>query len=781
MAKLHYIGKSDYLVQLKCNSSVEELCLWYNNQSIIQLDTETNVTDSIVSRKLILIQFGSLDGSEVFVVQWSFLTETQKETVRNLLRDSSKLKIAHNASFEYQICLKEGVILDNIWDTMVIEQCLYAGYDFDLRFFALAATLLRRYQIDVSKEQQSEFGDDIITDEKLIYAATDVVHLGRLYEDQRNDLIKEDLIQLGDGIVIDSKIEGIGKIRVSENEALLAFADMEYNGMGFLPEPWRDNIAKAEPIVQKATADLSEILLKEPYLSLGKELMVKAKLVDSDGNERKVDVPAILDSDIITVNWNSSPQCLKVLQIIFPDLEKASSLELKKYLQDNDPNAPQVNNKGKSLSVTSKEFLPYLTNYENNKFTFIKLLLNKDIHSLEQALISNFRQELIDRKFLLPKDTVTVNWNSNDAKLSIFKWFNPNVENTDADTVENNIHLPFFQVYKKYNNANSLLTKYGESFIEKHVDIDGRVRTRYNTVLSTGRVSSSSPNVQQIPKNALPEERQKDYRKCFYPGIKDWKLIDADFVSQELCLIGTLSNDPIFLDALSTGKDLHSVSAETVLGDEWKNATEEGCAYYKVNENGEFARQKCKCHSHKKMRQNMKAISFGLIYGLSPKGLAADLQIPLEEAESLFQKYFIAFPNIGGLLDSLGNYGTDNGFIRTVAPFRRKRYFPYWKGAQTPKNLLGQIDRASKNTPIQGSSSDIVKIALIMLRKWINSNNLRSKVQLFLQLHDEIAASCHESMAETVSNMVTICMERAAEIVLNNTLLKAEVEISDTW
>ena len=120
-------------------------------------------------------------------------------------------------------------------------------------------------------------------------------------------------------------------------------------------------------------------------------------------------------------------------------------------------------------------------------------MLNKDIHSLEQALISNFRQELIDRKFLLPKDTVTVNWNSNDAKLSIFKWFNPNVENTDADTVENNIHLPFFQAYKKYNNANSLLTKYGESFIEKHVDIDGRVRTRYNTVLSTGRVSSSSP------------------------------------------------------------------------------------------------------------------------------------------------------------------------------------------------------------------------------------------------------------------------------------------------
>ena len=232
MAKLHYIGRADYLVNFKCNSSVEELCLWYKAQDKIQLDTETNVTNSIVSRSLKVIQFGNLDGSEIFVIQWSFLNEQEKEQVRELLRDGTKLKIAHNASFEYQICMKEGVVLENVWDTMIMEQCLYAGYDFDLRFFSLAAVLLRRYQIDVSKEQQSEFGDDIITDEKLIYAATDVVHLGRLYLDQRVDLIKEDLIQLGEG-------------EYNENEALLAFADMEYYGMGFNPEKWKENIAKA--------------------------------------------------------------------------------------------------------------------------------------------------------------------------------------------------------------------------------------------------------------------------------------------------------------------------------------------------------------------------------------------------------------------------------------------------------------------------------------------------------------------------------------------------------
>ena len=95
----------------------------------------------------------------------------------------------------------------------------------------------------------------------------------------------------------------------------------------------------------------------------------------------------------------------------------------------------------------------------------------------------------------MPKDTVTINWNSNNTKLEVFKWFNPKVENTDAATVEDNIHLPFFQAYKKYNNANSLLTKFGEKFITEHVDSDGRVRTRYDTILSTGRVSSSSPKI----------------------------------------------------------------------------------------------------------------------------------------------------------------------------------------------------------------------------------------------------------------------------------------------
>jgi hypothetical protein len=475
---LHYIGSNDYLTKYKCNSSIEELCSWYRTLKEVQHDTETNVCGSIVERELKVLQFGDTLAphkypQDVYVVQWSFLSEPEREQIRDLLRDKSIKKIIQNSSFDYQVWLNEGVVMDNIWDTMVMEKCLFAGYDYDLRFFSLAESLLRRYHIDVSKEQQSNFGDDIINDEKLEYAATDVIHLGRWKQDQRNELIKEDLLQLAEG-------------EWNENEAVLAFADIEYYGMGFNPEKWRENIAKAQPIVDAATVELNSILLQEPYFTKAKKLICKSKLISPDGKERTVEVPCILPEDKITINWNSPAQVIKVLQYIFPEIEKASALELKKYLSENDP-------KAKGIKPTSKEFIAYLETLENDAFSLIKLVLLKKTDILEKAVCMNFRNNLVQDKYLLPKGTVNINWNSNLTKLEIFRWFNPKIDNTDADTVEDNIHLQFFQFYKQYNNANSLLTKYGESFITKHVDSDGRVRTRFDTVLSTGRVSSSSP------------------------------------------------------------------------------------------------------------------------------------------------------------------------------------------------------------------------------------------------------------------------------------------------
>lgn len=484
MAKLHYIGNSDYLTNYTCNSNVDEFIKWFEAQPAVQFDTETTVTKSIVDRELRVMQFGNLLGDETFVIQKSYLSSVDFDRIKNKLADPNVLKICHNVSFEYQIMLKNGVVMENVWDTMIMEQLLYAGHDYDLRFYALAEVLKRRYYVDVSKAMQTEFGDDIMTDEKLVYAATDVVYLGKIYQDQRRELIDEDLIQLAEG-------------EFNENEIALAFADIEYNGMGFDPVKWRDNIAKAEPIVEKAKKDLATELMKEPYYSKCLELQVNCKVTDSSGKSRQVQSPAILGEDLLAVNWNSGAQLKTILQYVFPDLEKGSILELKKYLQANDPYAPKVSASGKPLSPASKEFSAYVNDYSTNvgKFSILKLAINKDTKNLEKALVTNFRDELIKSKFLFEKDSIMINWNSQPTKLEIFQWFDSKIESTDADVVKDHAHMPFFKAYEQYSFANSLLTKYGEKFIQEQVDPDGRVRTRFNTVLSTGRVSSSSPKL----------------------------------------------------------------------------------------------------------------------------------------------------------------------------------------------------------------------------------------------------------------------------------------------
>ena len=771
MALLRYIGSDAYLQDYSCNSSIDELLSWLSKQEHVQLDTETNVAKSIADRFLVAIQLGSYYGEEVFVVQFSYLSPEDQARLLKAIESFQGLKLIQNASFDYGVLLKYGIVLENVWCTMAAEKVLYAGYDHDLRFFSMVELLQRRLHIDVSKEQQGNFGDDIINDEKLIYAATDVLHLGKVRDQQLAELKERDLLHLGTS-------------DITEHEVVLAFGDAEYYGMGFLPDRWLRNIDLAKPIYDEAKVKLNSILSQEPYLSKAVELKVKTKIPHPfGGKDRPVDCTAVLQDDMFTVNWNSGQQALLALSIVFPDLEKASTLEVKKYLQEKDPTAPKTNEKGKPISPSSKAFkTDYLDVLTPDKFSLLKLFLAKDITVVEKALLDNYKGELIARGLVLPKGHVAINWNSNDAKLAVFKWFNSAIEDTTADTVAANLHThTFFKAYQNYANSNALLTKYGAPFIDKHVDSDGRVRTSFDTIKSTGRVSSSSPNIQQIPGSKLPKERASDYRNCFWAGREGWSIVSSDYASQELCVIATFSQDPVFLEALRTGKDLHSVCAHVIHGQKWIDIAEPGCKFIELDENGEMRKAKCDCKSHGKLRQETKCLNFGLAYGLGAPGLAADLDITLAAAEELMESYFKAFPNIKDVLTGFGNYGKSNGFICTVGPMRRKRFFPYWNGYQTKPYLMGAIERASKNMPIQGTSADMVKISLIRLRRIINKHKLRDKVQLFAQVHDEIAYAVVDELAEKWAATVTKVMEDAAKECLGNDLLKTDTTISKLW
>jgi DNA polymerase-1 len=272
--------------------------------------------------------------------------------------------------------------------------------------------------------------------------------------------------------------------------------------------------------------------------------------------------------------------------------------------------------------------------------------------------------------------------------------------------------------------------------------------------------------MQQIPSD-------NKYRNCFI-APEGWVFVSSDYSSQELNVIAYGSKDPVFLEALEKGQDLHSVCADLVFQDQWRDAADADCAYMKD-------KSKCNCAKHKSMRTKVKTINFGLAYGMGPHKLSDTLDITVKEASDLIDQYFTAFPNIKQFLDMLGKFGKMNGYIRTFKPFKRKRFFDYWDGPRTPPKEMGMIERASKNTPIQGASADMTKLALVKIHNFIKEHNLQSQVKIVMTVHDQIDTICKEEIAERWKARMTELMEEAALTIVTNGLLKAETNISKTW
>ena len=359
---------------------------------------------------------------------------------------------------------------------------------------------------------------------------------------------------------------------------------------------------------------------------------------------------------------------------------------------------------------------------------------------------------------------VNVKWSSPKQVLNVFRAYGLNIEDVNSQNLNVHSKNNFVRTYIKYKEQAKLATSYGEKFLE-NVDSDGRIRTSFRQILNTGRVASGKPNMQQIPAH-------NDYRNCFVSGYDDWVFVSGDYSSQELCIIATGSKDPVWIKALEDGEDLHSVCADLVYGKEWQDAAEPDCAYMQ-------SKAKCNCSKHKKLRTNVKSINFGLAYGMGPHKLADTLLISIKEAERLIEKYFKAFPAIKNFLVSLGNYGKRNGYIKTYAPYRRIRWFEEWQGTKTDKAMMGKIERASKNTPIQGSGADMCKSALVMVRDHIHYNNL--PVKLVMTVHDQIDTIVHKSYADTWRYTLQDIMETSTLDIIPSGLLKAETEISTVW
>jgi DNA polymerase I-like protein with 3'-5' exonuclease and polymerase domains len=617
---------------------------------------------------------------------------------------------------------------------MLGEQILNNGYSKDEGYTGLQAILERRFDIVISKDEQLTFGEGPYSDSQIQYAGVDTLKLGLLYTLQ----VKE--MRAADAQIKHKGNKGLYKTAWWENEFAKAVADMEMTGVRLDKDKWYAIEDAVRPIYDKELEHLTE-LLKTDFWDL---------LLANDWAS---------DEDTFTTNvWSSSQKKAIILNEVYDfEIIKTAKTELKKLLQEHDPNFPE----GLKLSGKAWSDSFYPTEFKD-KFAIIKLLIlnSKDWNAgqyLNEFLLKNYREFCIEQKWLRPAGEVSLNWASPIQRLKVFQFINPKIPSTGKDVLvdfeSEHIIIP---TYLAWGETEYQLKNFGKSFYDKHVQIDGKHRTRFKQILKTGRLSSVKPNMLNIPRgnNGL-------YRAAIIPD-EGYDLIDADYDGQELIIVAILAQEKSWLEYMRKGYDIHSKNSELIFGKEWFEALEDACCYYEIDpETQEPKYQKCKCGGHQEMRDNSKAVSFGSIYGISYFKLAFNLKISEDRAKFILQKFFEICPAIAAMMVKFGAYAIRNGFI--VEPvFGRVRYFDKWKLSVAQEH--GSIERAAFNTPIQSSGSAILKIAFVLMRRWLNHENLNEVIQLLLPYHDETIAQSKPAYTEMAKEKVEHYMSLAAKL-----------------
>lgn len=280
--------------------------------------------------------------------------------------------------------------------------------------------------------------------------------------------------------------------------------------------------------------------------------------------------------------------------------------------------------------------------------------------------------------------------------------------------------------YRKYQKIMSTYVEGLASTLSK----DKRVHSTFKQkVTVTGRISSTEPNLQNIP---IRIEIGKKIRKAFLPA-KDSIFVDADYSQIELRVLADMSGDDNLIEAYREGKDIHRATAAKVFKKEFSEVTD--------NE-----------------RRQAKAVNFGIVYGISAFGLSEDLHISRKDAKQYIDEYYNAYPKLKSYLDGLVEFAKNNGYAMTK--FNRRRPIPELLSSNFIKKGFGE--RVAKNSPIQGTAADIIKIAMVRVHDKLLKLNLKSK--LILQVHDELLIETKKDELEIVKEILITEMENAAEL-----------------
>lgn len=315
---------------------------------------------------------------------------------------------------------------------------------------------------------------------------------------------------------------------------------------------------------------------------------------------------------------------------------------------------------------------------------------------------------------------------------------------TSADVLEKlKGENPVIKDILEYRQLTKLKSTYADGLIN-YVEADGRIHGTFNqTITATGRISSTEPNLQNIP---IRMPLGSLIRKVFIPK-ENCVFVDADYSQIELRILAHMSEDESLIEAYNSGMDIHSITASKVFNVPLGQVT-------------------------KQQRSNAKAVNFGIVYGMSAFGLSQDLSISRKEATEYINQYFETYPKVKEYLDNIVAFAKEKGYVKTL--FGRKRPIPELKSSNFMQKSFGE--RIAMNSPIQGTAADIMKIAMINVDKRLQQENMKSRI--VLQVHDELLIEAYKDEVDKVSEILSQEMSNAANLSVN---LDVDVNVGDNW
>ncbi len=727
------------------------------------LDFETNVTKTFANRVIRTIQLG--DKNVQFVIDLLAFAGSTKALVASqgnygaaaelllgpvvrvlkaACESRSLIKVGQGLQFEYEMMRWNlGIRLTGLYCCLLAEKTLRAGLvHFMAKGYWDLVALVHRYTGLTMEDNDLGRSFDLatpLTEKQLEYCGLDV----------RLPLA----VRLGQTRLLEA--EGLQRTAQIEFDAISPFGDMHLNGVLLAEAPWRELMLDAAAKKGKVVAAMDRLLI--PVVGRKGSSPEDAARLDALENKWRDCGSKTSDQKLVRAAFRKEFMALrKDLSTREAGTEKCEGEAFINY------GAPAQLRDALYKMGYSKRDLP-------------------DTSDKTLAKLAKFPQMTLDVAFATCKELTS------PASGVLLK-------------------LPLIDLVRLHRSLNKSLTTYGETWVltsdqrdaegnKGVVDpVTGRIHSNISQYgAATGRTSSSSPNIQNIPQGSA-------YRYCFVsrPGFK---LLTIDFNGCELRIMAELSGEKEWIDAFLKGWDVHSVGAELLYGKQWKDGAEAGCRYYSDHD-------KCKCKVHKELRGYVKAVNFGIAYGKGAGALAEELGISKDAGQALLDLYRKTFPTITEYLKGLGSNAKTMLCARTLAGRKRGWLQPNWDrakalveadlnkkkgkpGSKTPvkyatsaqvsnklKGMWASIEREGKNTPIQGSNADIIKRAMYLI--WLK---LEEEYGAFFynMVHDELVIECPDETAEACFKFVGDTMTEAGAEFVKLIPMTTEGKISTKW